>query len=133
MEGNEIREMKLDEKTKEEGVKPTIKERIKGCASTVWGGVKGAAKWVKDNKNDLALVGSAAAIVFGYAKTRRGGYSRYNRDEDRDYRVYDPRTGQYYYLKRRMNNREKMELDYRLENGERMGFILDDMNLLRRY
>ena len=133
MEGNEIREIHIEETAKEaEKEKVTIKSRVKKAANTAWTGIKGAARWVKDNKEDLALVGSGLAIIFGYTKAR-GNRRSYRQEDDRDFRVYDNRTGQYYYLKRRMTNREKMELDYRLENGERMGFILDDMNLLRRY
>lgn len=129
MDGNEVRETVIEEKKK-----ITIKERIKNAANTVWTGAKGAAHWVADNKNDLILIGGGAATVIALFK----GKSCYNgrsfrREDDRDFRVYDARSGQYYYLKRRMNNREKMELDYRLDNGERMGFILDDMGLLRRY
>ena len=128
MEGNDIREIKLEE-AKE---KPTIRDRIKSCGKTIWEGAKGTAHWIKDNKNDLILIGTGVATVLAVVKGKSvGRYSR--REDDRDFRVYDPRSGQYYYLKRRMTNHEKMELDYRLEAGERMGFILDDMNLLRRY
>ena len=129
MDGNEVRETVIEEKKK-----VSIKDRVKNAATTVWDGAKGAAHWVVDNKNDLLLVGGGVATVIAIFKGKSscGGRS-FRREEDRDYRVYDPRTGQYYYLKRRMTNREKMELDYRIDNGERMGFILDDMNLLRRY
>lgn len=133
MDGNEIREIHIETKTEEaEKPKLTIKERIKKAGETAWSGVKGAAHWVKDNKEDLLLVGSGLAMVFGIAKTR-GNRRSYRQEEDKDFRVWDNRSGQFYYLRRRMTNREKMELDYRLEAGERMGFILDDMGLLRRY
>lgn len=45
-------------------------------------------------------------------------------------REYDPTIGVYYDLKRPLTNKEKLELSRRHKNGEPIGDILDEFNVL---
>lgn len=43
---------------------------------------------------------------------------------------YDPRTGEHWYVRRPLTNREKLNLERRYNNGESKGSILHSMGLM---
>ena len=131
MEEKNIREIRAEEAKKEKkGVKAKVKNALeKGTeiAEAGW-------DWVGENWIKIAFVtGIVGKWADSYNKVRgchtRAMNAQYR--SDRDLSIYDRRTNQRYYLKREMRAYEKLEFRNRLERGEDVGDILDDMNLLR--
>lgn len=59
--------------------------------------------------------------------------NRRDKERDRiDHTYYDPSTGLHWRLKRKLTNRERIELERRRRDGESVGEILSDMNVLSR-
>ena len=97
------------------------------------GRLKDAVKrWADENPSEAA--GLVCSVVFVGGGTAVKAISAKKKEkeefEERECRQWDPVTGQYYYIKRPMKSREKLELDRRMEAGERKGEILRDMRLL---
>ena len=113
----------------------TFKANIKGCLETsakwIKSGASSAWGFVKENKDDLiVLVPVGVAAVTGLRKATQ----KNTVDTERyriDHTFYDPRTGRHWELRRKMNNRERMELEERQAAGEMTGRILDDMGILK--
>lgn len=49
----------------------------------------------------------------------------------KDLRCYDNSLGRYWVLKRKLTNRDWLEIDRRKSHGERLGDILDDLRVLK--
>lgn len=111
----DIKEFKREQKTRE------IKEGIKR------GFAKGCM-WISDNKE---IVMFAVPIVAGtICKTTKVIRNKQEMDA-RNRREWDPRTGQWWTLKRTLNSYQKLELEERYNNGESKGAILSSMGLLK--
>ena len=94
-----------------------------------------ALDWIVKNKElSFPLIGASvgAAVKISH-EINRGRTIRNEERAERDkaYRTYDPSLGDYYYLKRPMRTSEKLEVDRRVQNGERKGTVLADLGLLR--
>lgn len=97
------------------------------------GRIKDAVKiWAKENPEEAAGLVCSAVFVGGGAVVSAAQKKKKEMDEfnERETRQYDPVSGQYYYIKRPMKSREKLELDRRMAEGERKGAILNDMKLI---
>lgn len=113
----------------------TAKQRAKEVLETVGQKTKEALasgwNFVKENREDLVvLVPLGVAAVTGLKKAAQ----KTTVDSERyriDHTYYDPRTGRHWELKRKMTNRERMELEERQADGELTGHILESMRILK--
>ncbi len=55
----------------------------------------------------------------------------YRKKDVKEHYYYDRSLGYYWALKRKLSNRELLEIDSRKKNGERLADILSDLNVLR--
>lgn len=97
-------------------------------------GVYGSGKtWAKENKETLivfgpVLVGSLVEMV---KVVSRSSTIRENKRLKDNY-IYDRSAGHYYEAKRKLKNKEWLQVDERHKNGESIGDILSDMGLLKK-
>lgn len=89
--------------------------------------------WAKENKETLVvfgpvLVGSLVEMV--KVASRRSTIRENKRLKD-NY-IYDRSAGHYYETKRKLKNKEWLQVDERHNNGESYGEILSDMGLLKK-
>lgn len=113
----------------------TAKQRLKEFLGTVGHKTKEALasgwKFVKENREDLVvLVPLGVAAVTGLKKAAQ----KTTTDSERwriDHTYYDPHTGRHWELRRKMSNRERMELEERQAAGELTGHILESMRILK--
>lgn len=108
-----------------------FKTRMKELGTDAKVAVLNAWNWVKANKEDLVIVGTAAATIYVRIKKVNAATARETNRRVTDYTYYDPSTGARWHLRRPLNNREQMELITRKRNGERAEQILSEMGLLR--
>ena len=89
-------------------------------------------QWAKENPDEAAGLVCSAVFVGGGAVVKGISDKKKEKEEyeERECRQWDPVTGQYYYIKRPMKSKEKLELDRRMANGEKKGQILHDMRLI---
>ena len=88
--------------------------------------------WARENPDQAAsAIGTAVfgggAMLISIASRRAKKKADF---DERECRQWDPVTGQYYYTKRPLSSREKLELSRRMRNGESKGDILYDMDVL---
>lgn len=90
------------------------------------------ANWCKDHKG-LAIGLAVSAIEFARTNIKVGGraYQRHMDLRAKDLRCYDTRLGRHWELKRKLSNKDWLEIDRRKSKGERLGDILNDINALR--
>lgn len=91
-------------------------------------GIAKTGKWISDNKE---LVIFATPIIAGAVVKTTKVIKNKQELTHRNRREWDPRTGQWWDLKRDMNSYQKLELEQRYSNGESKGAILSSMGLLR--
>lgn len=118
--------------TKWEEFKGKVKDKYLAFRDKL-GRVKDAVKiWAKENPDEAAGLVCSAVFVGGGAVVSAAQKKRKEKEEieERECRQWDPVSGQYYYIKRPMKDREKLELDRRMAAGERKGAILHDMRLI---
>ena len=91
-----------------------------------------ALVWGKEHPEEAAGLVCSVIFVGGGSLIKAAGEAKRKRDDyvDRECRQWDPQTGQYYYTRRPLKNREKLELESRMAQGERKGEILKDMRVL---
>ena len=86
--------------------------------------------WVENNQ---ALAG---LIVVGGGKLIHEAIKYHNSRQEkihRDRDFYDPRRGTYTQTRRKVSNREALEIERRYQRGESYREILSDMGLVRRF
>lgn len=95
-----------------------------------------AADWIRDNQETVvALTPVVTAGIAGVVKIMRGIVKL--RIAGKEYKVtnrrcYDPSEGHYWTLRKTPTNSEWLEVSKRLAAGEKLGYILADMKLLKR-
>ena len=112
--------------------KGKVKEKIEKAKEKA-GRVKYAlGEWARENPDQAAsAIGTAVfgggAMLYSMASRKAKKNKEFN---ERECRQWDPVTGQYYYTKRPLSSREKLELSRRMRKGESKGDILYDMDVL---
>ena len=91
--------------------------------------------WANENPEQAgqAIIGLLGMVIAGGSKIAYDVSKKREKkklDDENERETYDPRTGLYFYTKRAMTNREKLELSRRMKNGEMKADILYDMNLI---
>ena len=97
--------------------------------------LKNTAKWLSDNKETIAVVVPVViAGVSGSTKIVKGisKHVALNKEKQLKERfVYDRSLGKYLELKKPLSNSQLKTILDRKENGEKLGVILQNMNLLK--
>lgn len=97
--------------------------------------LKNTAKWLGDNKETIAVVAPVViASVSGSTKIVKGisKHVALNKEKQLKERfVYDRSLGKYLELKKPLSNSQLKTILDRKENGEKLGVILQNMNLLK--
>ena len=88
--------------------------------------------WFNRNKEVIltlapALVGGAVAII----KVAGKQHNLHKEEELKDLYCYDRSLGHYWALRRELSNKEWLEIDSRKNNGEKLGDILKELNVLK--
>lgn len=94
-----------------------------------------SAKWVKENKETLAVVIPAVGIgMKGGAKIIKGVVKHNNLKMEQRLKekfIYDRSLGKYLELKKPLSNNQMKTILERKENGEKLANVLQNMNLLK--
>lgn len=85
------------------------------------------------NHADLAIGGFCAGLGLVSTGIKVGGkvYKRHTEIKNRDLRCYDASRGTYWELRRRLTNKDRLEIDRRMSMGDRLGEILNDLGALK--
>lgn len=88
--------------------------------------------WCTENAG-IALTGFCAGLGLLSTGIKVGGrmYKAHVESRNKDYRVYDPTIGHHYELRRKLKNKDWLEIDRRKCAGERLGDILDSLHALK--
>ena len=91
--------------------------------------------WAIENPEQAgqAIVGLIGMVIAGGSKIAYDVSKKREKkklDDENERETYDPRIGLYFYTKRPLTNREKLELSRRMKAGEMKADILYDMNLI---
>lgn len=134
MDGNELRKDKAKGKFFDKVI-----DKAKDATKTAVDKTKEVGKTLYDNKEKIVL-GAGSVVLF--IKTVKSGTdalgltnrTKYEKTLDqRKTQYYDPHSRRYYELRRPLRNYEILEIEERSAEGERVGHILDDMGLLKRW
>lgn len=90
-----------------------------------------AVTFVEEHKE--AIVVLAPVVIGGCAKLVQLGLKTYNLGKQEDLKnlyVYDRSLGHYWKLRRELDNSEWVEIEQRRKNGEKLGDILNELNVL---
>lgn len=114
----------VDNRNFKEKVKDGV-NKVKGCAKNIWNDSK---EFVSENKGMIAFY----AFILGPGLLKLGDSALKNARQKREQRYdecdfYDPRTGEHWYTRSPLTNRQKLELERRYNAGESKGSILKSM------
>ena len=95
-----------------------------------------AGEWMIENKELVIVV--IMPITLGSLKLLSNGVKALGRRSNlrkeeaiKNLYVYDPSLGVYWKLRRMLSTAEKLEIESRRKNGERLGEILRDLKVLK--
>lgn len=94
--------------------------------------IKEKKDWINDNKQVLIVgVPAVCAVAGKFIKGMTRHHNIKMEQRDRDLRWYDASLGSYYRLRKKPDNRDRLEVSRRKAMGEDLGSILEDLGLLR--
>lgn len=91
-----------------------------------------AVYWCKDHKEGIAVFGPV--FVSGVIELLKISTKKQTVSEEKalkDRYIYDDRNRHYYEMRRKPKSSEWIQIDQRKQNGEPLGWILNDMKLLK--
>lgn len=112
--------------------KKTFKEWFDEKAGLVKWKLHCVVEWCKEHKETVIVFGPV--ILGGIIEIIKISNKRYVVNEEKALKeryIYDRSTGHYYELKRQPKSREWLQIEERKTNGESLGWILNDMKLLK--
>ena len=125
----------FEEKKEEKSFKEKVRANWKSFKGKMWLVKNDIIAWANDNPEQAGqvLVGLGGLFVTGggaiYHKAMKKAKEKKEHDEN-EKEQYDPRTGMYFYTRRPLTNREKLELSRRMKQGEYKADILESLGLL---
>ena len=132
-DGNQVKEIVITKTPFGEKVKEGYK-KVKTKTVSV---VKEIGGFVADHPIATLLIVSsgvklitAGANAYAHVKNANTRSREMDREESKELQVYDRRNGIYYFLNRPMTTTEKWTFSSRKSEGEDVGHILADMNLI---
>lgn len=112
--------------------KKTLKEWLEEKSDLAKWRVQAILDWCKDHKEAIIVFGPVLAS--GIVEIAKISTKRHTVKEEKSLKenyVYDLSNGHYYEMKRQPKSSEWLQIDQRKQNGESLGWILNDMNLLK--
>lgn len=107
-------------------------ERVSNLKKDVVKKTKDLKRWVEDHKEESILIASVGfGIINSLGKTAIRQKKDNKQERRRKLEWYDHRLGHWYKLRREATNTEKLMISRRQRNGESLGDILNDLNLLK--
>lgn len=91
-----------------------------------------AVDWCKEHKEAIIVFGPV--VMGGIVEILKIQTKYHTVNEEKalkDRYIYDRSSGHYYELKRKPKNSDWIKIDQRKQNGESLGWILNDMKLLK--
>lgn len=91
-----------------------------------------ATEWCKTHKEAIIVFGPV--VMGGIIEIAKISTKRHTVNEEKvlkDRYIYDRSTGHYYELRRKPKSSEWLQIEQRKQNGETLGWILNDMRLLK--
>lgn len=132
-DGNQVKEIVITKTPFSEKVKDGYR-KVKDKTVSV---VKEVGGFVADHPLATLLIVSsgvklitAGANAYAHVKNANTRSREIDREESKELQVYDRRNGIYYFLNRPMTTTEKWTFSSRKSEGEDVGHILMDMNLI---
>lgn len=104
-----------------------VKTKVKNAGSKV-------VELCRDHGTEVVSVITVSTVAVKGARSIINSFrpTKYEKERKRiDHTFYDPSRGTHYDLKRKMTNKENLELSERKANGEDVGKILKSMKLLK--
>ena len=117
----------VDDRTLKQKLKDGF-SKAKSFGKEVWDDTK---DFVKENKGTIAfytMILGPGALKLGSEFLKNQRQKKESRYDECDY--YDPRTGEHWYVRSPLSNRQKLELERRYNDGESKGYILQTMHKL---
>ena len=108
--------------------KVKFKIKVEQAKRKAWNGVCQFGRFCVENKEVVVPMAIAAA---GAGKALGKMHAAHREDYTHERRHWDPRAGEYYESRRKLNKHEKLEMDARYRAGESKIQILNDMGLLK--
>lgn len=112
--------------------KKTLKEWFEEKSDWAKWKIHLAAEWCKNNKEAVIVFGPV--ILGGIIEIAKISTKRHNVNEEKALKeryIYDRSTGHYYELRRKPKSSEWLQIEQRKQNGETLGWVLNDMRLLK--
>lgn len=112
--------------------KKTLKDYLGGCSDWVKWKIHLVCDWCKDHKEAIIVFGPV--IAGGIIEIVKISTKRHTVNEEKALKeryIYDRSAGHYYEVRRKPKNSEWLQIEQRRENGEPLGWILNDMRLLK--
>lgn len=108
--------------------KKSIIDKAKDFGSGAINKLKETGKWIKENPSEAAETAAGIATVAGFGLLTILGIQGAKKAERTD---YSDEIGESFELKRKLKNKDKVELDYRVKTGQTKIEALNDMNLIK--
>lgn len=112
--------------------KKTLKQWFEEKSDLAKEKAMGAIEWCKNHKEAIIVFGPVA--MGGIIEIAKISTKRHTVNEEKALKeryIYDRSNGHYYELKRQPKRSEWLQIDQRRQNGETLGWILNDMRLLK--
>lgn len=104
-------------------------QRFKRSVDAKWRSVK---SWVKQNEGVILTI--APAVIGGVFGITKYAIKKHNLAKEADLKnlyCYDRSLGHYWRLRRALSNSEWLEINNRMKMGEKLGDILEQLNVLK--
>lgn len=112
--------------------KKTLRERLNELSDKAKIELMRAVEWTKAHKEAIIVFGPV--IMGGIVEIAKIQTKVHVTNEERALKerfIYDRSTGHYYELRRKPKTSEWLQIEQRKQNGETLGWILNDMRLLK--
>ena len=128
-ENTEVNEEVIDDfEDFEEPEKKSIIDKAKDFGSAAINKVKETGEWIKEHPSEAADTAAGIATVAGVGLLAILGIQGTKKAERMD---YSDEIGESVELKRKLKNKDKVELDYRVKTGQTKIEALNDMDLIK--
>ena len=109
--------------------KESVMDKIKGFGKKGLNKAKEGFEWAKNNPEnvvDIAIGAVSTAVIVGATVVGISDAKEARRS------VYSKDIGESVVLKKKLSNKDKIELDYRMKNGETKIEALDNLDLIKK-
>lgn len=110
----------------------STKQKIQDLKWKIKDAVHDGCVWVVNHQGELIVWGSILVpVVGGVVKTCIRNRNLHKEEHLKEEYCYDRSLGHYWALKRKLSNKEWLEIEERRKNGDRLADILADLRVLK--